>query len=85
MDLTWVLEVCKAYSAMGTAIQEQLQDIATGESLDDQNPNALRVIGADFLGRIAEGTEEKLQEELMTLKTKIDEYLAEIEEDDEAF
>lgn len=82
MTLQWLLTVCQTYGHMGTAIQEQLHDIAAGESLDDQNPNALRVISDDFLGRVACDADEGLQAELIALKTEIDEYLAENDEEE---
>ena len=48
MILTDLLEICRDYSDLGTAVQRQLWNVVEGEPLSEQNENALAVI-ADFL------------------------------------
>lgn len=48
MNIQTLIELCKAYSNLGWAVQEQLIAVAGGEPLSDQNGNALRMI-LDFL------------------------------------
>jgi hypothetical protein len=53
MTLSDFLRLAKQYTDLGWSVQEQLQDVATGESLDEQNPNALEMC-ADILRDLAD-------------------------------
>ncbi len=50
MDLHDFIELAREYQSLGWAVQEQLDDVLDGESADDKNPNALRLIRT-FLGK----------------------------------
>jgi hypothetical protein len=49
MELDELMKFAQAYSKLGRAIQEQLNDIANGE-LEDINPNALAEIDSRMRG-----------------------------------
>jgi hypothetical protein len=64
MDLHTFLRLAKRYSDMGWSIQEQLVDVAGGQSMFEQNTNALSII-AKFLhdaGDDLDGGEEMAEE-----------------------
>lgn len=55
MDIQTLIELCKAYSKLGWAVQEQLEDALSSSDLSELNSNALRMI-VEFL-RKAEDNE----------------------------
>ncbi len=63
MSIHEIVELCKLYSDMGQAVQEQLDAVLDNESLDDLNPNALLIIRGFFMecaiGDIGGGEEFK--------------------------
>jgi hypothetical protein len=65
MDLATFLRFAKRYNDLGWSVQEQLQDVAQGDSMSDQNSNALYMI-ARFLRNIADDVEDakELAEEI---------------------
>lgn len=64
------IRIAKDYSALGSSVQDQLDDIIDGEPMDDMNPNALAYI-SDLIGDLeCAGVEDALD-----LKAEIDEHL----------
>ena len=49
MELKELLKLCRAFSDLGDAASSQLEGVANGEALEDQNPNALRLADQRFL------------------------------------
>jgi len=47
MDITTLIDICKAYSDLGSAVQEQIGTVLDGRP-EDCNPNALRQIRIFF-------------------------------------
>lgn len=71
MDIQTLIELCKAYSKLGWAVQEQLSDVLDDTDLSRLNGNALKMIAA-FL-RKAEGADV---EDAGDFADQIEEYLA---------
>lgn len=46
MDINTLIELCKAYTSLGWAVQEQLSDVLDGADLNDLNGSALKMIAA---------------------------------------
>lgn len=60
MNFQDFVELAKKYAAMGWSVQEQMDDVINGESLDDLNPNALAMIRrlTEDFERVTEGGDE---------------------------
>ena len=54
------VELARKYSAMGTSVQQQMDDVMDGESLEELNPNALAMIRelTEAFERVTEGGDE---------------------------
>ena len=76
MTLATLLELARTLRDEGDAVFEQFEAVVNGEALDEQNPNALRIIAgnlrtvvaaarADGDGELAEDADEWL-DEIMT-------------------
>jgi hypothetical protein len=52
MSLETLLDMCKAYSELGWAVQQQLHAVADGEDMEEQNGNAVKMIRS-FLSKAA--------------------------------
>lgn len=53
MDIVSFLDLARKWDELGSAVQEQLEDVLNFQNLEKQNPNALRII-ARFLKAAAE-------------------------------
>lgn len=73
MDLETFLQMADEYKALGWSVQGQLAEIADGSPMEDQNPNALKIIKSFLLSLDMCGIKgaDDLAEE-------IDDYLAEL-------
>ena len=52
IKLSDIVSLCQQWDHLGSAIQEQLEEVIAGGDLDDQNPDALRY-AADWLDSVA--------------------------------
>lgn len=54
------VELARKYAAMGTSVQQQMDDVIDGEPLDELNPNALQMIRelTEAFERATEGGDE---------------------------
>jgi uncharacterized protein (DUF934 family) len=59
-DLNQMLEFAKSYSALGTAVQDQVDDLIN-EGFDDINPNAAKMIKS-YLGGKSEELDSLINE-----------------------
>lgn len=83
MDISSVLEICKAYNKLGWAMQDQLNDIAESggelENLIEEgklNPNALYYIN-EFLQKVEDNIpyNESGYSEIGFIRVRIQEFL----------
>lgn len=75
MTLSDLVEVCEAYLGLGGAVSDQLRDVVVGgESLDNQNGHALRLIGA-FLKQQIAARDSEASEDALELAEEIRVYL----------
>lgn len=44
MELSDLIEICKAWDHMGWAVQSQAEAVVGGKALGEQNPNALEMV-----------------------------------------
>lgn len=82
MNLRIVSLMCRHYAHLGWAVQEQLEAILDGGDLNDQNPNALRMIDEDFLRAMERMAgrdlgDEDFRSEIAELRQEIQEHLKE--------
>lgn len=85
MRIEELLEICRNYAYLGEPVSSQLHDLVENdESMDEQNPNALRYI-ADFLDDTASafewGGSSDLVDDLETWRDRINNYLENIRND----
>lgn len=76
MELTDLLNICKAYSELGSAVTDQLHCVESGEPKEEQNSNALGMI-VDFLREVEQYDG---MEDAEMLADELDEYLEDIPE-----
>jgi hypothetical protein len=67
MDIQDFLRLAKQFSDLGDAVSCQLIDVAIGEPIEDQNPNALRACHGLLKELIKHGVDgaQDLQEEIL--------------------
>ena len=51
MELSEIIQICKLYNNLGSSIQEQIDDVLSGNA-DECNNNALRIIRDEFLNQL---------------------------------
>lgn len=56
MDLSDVIDICRAWDRLGWAVQSQLDAVLDGRDIEDQNPNAMDMVD-EFLAVVAEKAE----------------------------
>jgi hypothetical protein len=77
MKVSEFLSLARSVMRQGDAITEQLDAVVAGQPLEDQNPNALRIISFEILRELALVEDEELAEDAFDLMERIDTYLAE--------
>ena len=76
MDIFEILEICKKYSQLGWACQEQLDDMLNGKDLSELNSNAVRY-NIQFLNDVLGYMKDDQAEELEDILLEFDERMAE--------
>ena len=56
MDLSDVIDICRAWDRLGWAVQSQLDAVLDGRDIEDQNPNAMEMVD-EFLAVVVEKAE----------------------------
>ena len=82
MELSDLIEICKAWDRMGWAVQSQAEAVVGGQPLEEQNPNALAMVQEwlkdvqDKMAWVADGDDiEAIREQAVNLDRWIAEHL----------
>lgn len=80
MELSDLIEICRQWDRLGWAVQEQLDSVAGGQPVAEQNPSAMEMV-ADFLREVdrivAWCDDGQLREQVTDLAETIRDGLAE--------
>jgi hypothetical protein len=80
MNLNTLLSLCRRFSDLGGAVQDQLSDAVENDTVEDQNPAALKMADDNFLRYLEKALPSgALLVEVKHLRAEIREGLAEIE------
>ena len=78
MDLTDLIEICRAWDRMGWAVQSQIEAVADGAPIEDQNPAAMEM-AVDWLRTVERIADETpgfyLDEDVADLIERIRDHL----------
>lgn len=75
MNIETFLDLASDWDALGGAVQEQLRDVLDSDTMNDQNPNALKMIRDRFLKSLKRCGDDELSSDAHDQIILIDEYL----------
>lgn len=77
MTLADLIEICRAWTHLGWAVESQLEAVIDDEPLEKQNPAALEIVLHHFLRVVIDQTSENdpVHEEAYDLAAHIEQYL----------
>ena len=80
MTLADLVEICRAWTHLGWAIESQLEAVLDDEPIANQNPNAMEIALHHFLRVVIEKTADRdhVHEEAYDLAAHIEQYLDEL-------
>ena len=80
MTLSDLIEICRAWTHLGWAIDSQLDSVIDGGEIADQNPHAMRIALDTFLAVVIDKTSDtdSVHEEAYDLAAHIEQYLDEL-------
>lgn len=73
MDLQKFLNLCRAYRNLGDAVARQLDDICEDDPIEEQNPNAMKLV-EKFLRDAAKVGVENAEDLANQIKSKLAHY-----------
>ncbi len=77
MDSFDVMETCREFSRLGTAVQDQLEAVLSGdEALEDQNVNALAMVH-EFCKRVTDRMDDPEFNDFASALKELDDYASE--------
>jgi len=79
MTLADLIQICRAWTHLGWAVESQLEAVLDEEPLEKQNPAAMEIVLHHFLRVVIEQTSEsdRVHEEAYDLAAHIEQYLDE--------
>ena len=76
MDMTTFIDLAEAWCNLGGAVQEQLKAVLDdSDTMEKQNPNALRVASDRFLREAAQCDDEQLSDDASSFRQMITDFL----------
>jgi hypothetical protein len=81
MTLSDLIEICRAWTHLGSAVESQLEAVIDEEPIEKQNPAAMEIVLHHFLRVVIDQTSESdaVHEEAYDLAAHIEQYLNERE------